>query len=125
MTSRYLTLRFDARFSRKVREALASQLPHGDPSKTETARILNMTGRTLLRRLQEENTTFQEILDRLREELAYEHLRREDLSMETVAELLGFSSSSTFSRAFVRWTGQRPSEWREALPSPGYPRAAF
>src|SRR3546814_11482944 len=71
-----------------------------------------MTERTLLRRLREENTTFQEVLDSLREELAYDYLRRRDLTIENIAYLLGFSSSSTFSRAFMRWTGQRPSGWR-------------
>ncbi len=113
MTSKYIALRFARRFSRKVRDVLASRLPHGEPSKTETARLLGMTERTLLRRLHDENTTFQEVLDRLREELAFEYLRREDLTIEKIAELLAFSSSSAFSRAFMRWTTQRPSDWRE------------
>ena len=113
MTAHYLALRFSSRFARKVREALFEQLTQGEPTKDETARILNMTPRTLLRRLQDENTTFQEILDRLREELAYEYLAHNDLSIDRVAERLGFASSSSFSRAFVRWTGFRPSDWRE------------
>ncbi|MGE4430920.1 MAG: AraC family transcriptional regulator [Sphingobium sp.] len=113
MTAKYLAFRFSSRFSRKVRDALIGQLPNGEPSKQETARLLAMTERTLLRRLREENTTFQEVLDRLREELAYDYLRRADLTVENIAYLLGFSSSSTFSRAFMRWTAQRPSVWRE------------
>ncbi|KMS58185.1 AraC family transcriptional regulator [Sphingobium cupriresistens] len=114
MAAKYLAFRFASRFSRKVRDTLIGQLPNGEPSKQETARLLAMTERTLLRRLREENTTFQEVLDRLREELAYDYLRRPDLTVENVAYLLGFSSSSTFSRAFMRWTAQRPSVWREA-----------
>ena len=114
MTSKYLALRFATRFSRKVREALIQQFPTGEPSRADTARLLNMTSRTLLRRLSEENTTFQEVSDRLREELAYDYLLREDLNVERVAAMLGFSSSSTFSRAFYRWTGQRPSDWRDS-----------
>lgn len=113
MAAKYLAFRFSSRFSRKVRDALVGQLPNGEPSKQETARLLAMTERTLLRRLREENTTFQEVLDRLREELAYDYLRRADLTVENIAYLLGFSSSSTFSRAFMRWTAQRPSAWRE------------
>lgn len=113
MASKHLAYRFASRFSRKVRDALVGQLPNGEPSKQETARLLAMTERTLLRRLREENTTFQEVLDRLREELAFDYLRRDDLTMEKIAYLLGFSSSSTFSRAFMRWTAQRPSVWRE------------
>jgi len=113
LTAKYLALRFTNRFSRKVRDVLVEQLPNGEPSKAETAALLNMTERTLLRRLREENTTYQEVLDRLREELAYDYLRSDDLNMEDIAGLLAFSSNSTFSRAFVRWTGQRPSDWRD------------
>jgi AraC-like DNA-binding protein len=112
MTSKYLALRFSSRFSRKVREVLTLQLPHHEPSKAETAKMLHMTSRTLLRRLREENTTFQEVSERLREELAYDYLLQDNFTIEQIASQLGFSSSSTFSRAFVRWTGQRPSEWR-------------
>jgi len=123
MTSRYLALRFSGRFSRKVREALVVQLGGGEPTKTETARLLAMTERTLLRRLQEENTTFQEVLDHLREEKAYDHLRQADLTIDAIAVKLGFSTSSTFSRAFTRWTGQRPSDWRESQRRLGEPEA--
>lgn len=125
MTSKYLALRFSSRFSRKVREVLAQQLPQGEPSKTEIARHLHMTSRTLLRRLREENTTFQELSERLREELAYEYLLKDELTIEQIAAKLGFSSSSTFSRAFVRWTGHRPSDWRsrrgQLMPGAGAP----
>lgn len=114
MTSKYLALRFSGRFSRKVRDALVIQLEAGEPTKAETARLLVMTERTLLRRLQDENTTFQEVLDHLREEKAYDFLRQPDLTIDAIAVRLGFSTSSTFSRAFTRWTGQRPSDWRES-----------
>ena len=113
MAAHHIAFRFQGRFSAKVRDALVGQLPSGEPSKKETARLLGMTERTLLRRLSDENTNFQELLGRLREKLAFEYLRRADLTAEKIAYLLGFSSSSAFSRAFVRWTGQRPSEWRE------------
>jgi len=119
MAARHLAYRFASRFSSKVRDALVGQLPNGEPSKQETAKLLGMTERTLLRRLRDENTTFQELLDRLREKLAFDYLRRDDLTMEKIAYLLGFSSSSAFSRAFVRWTGQRPSEWRDGRPRLG------
>src|SRR3546814_6819211 len=84
MAVKYLSFRFSSRFSRKVRDALVGQLPNGEPSKQETARLLAMTERTLLRRLREENTTFQEVLDSLREELAYDDLRRRDLTIENI-----------------------------------------
>lgn len=116
MAANYLAARFSGRFSQKVTDVLIGQLPSGEPNKHETARLLAMTERTLLRRLRDENTTFQELLDRLREKLAFDYLRRADLTIDKIAHLLGFSSSSAFSRAFVRWTGQRPSDWREGHP---------
>lgn len=121
MASRHLAERYAQRFSRQVRDALATQLPHGQPSKAATARALNLTERTLLRRLNDENTTFKELLDQQREELAYQYLRRGDLTLDTIADLLGFSSSSTFSRAFVHWTGKRPSDWRKGFRAYGWP----
>ena len=114
MAARSLASRFASRFSSRVRDALISQLPNGEPSKVETAKLMAMTERTLLRRLKDENTTFREVLDHLREALAYDYLRRQDLGVEDISYLLGFSGSSTFSRAFMRWTGQRPSAWRES-----------
>ena len=97
------------RFSRKVRECLLKQFASGAVSKRATAQLMCMTDRTLLRRLKEEGTTFQEVLDRLREELACEHLRRTDVTVQDISSMLGFSDASTFSRAFKRWTGRRPS----------------
>jgi len=63
----------------------------------------------LLRRLSDEGTNFAETLRKLREELAFEYLRRGDKSLEEIASLLGFSDSGTFSRAFKAWTGDRPN----------------
>lgn len=97
------------RFSKKVRDCLVKQFSEGEISRRGTAELMHMTERTLLRRLKDENTTFQEVLDRLREELAYEYLRSSNVTVQTVSSMLGFSDASTFSRAFKRWTGRRPS----------------
>ncbi|WP_150304818.1 AraC family transcriptional regulator [Pseudomonas saliphila] len=107
------------RFARKVRECLVLQLSEeSEVSRRTTAQLLNMTERTLLRRLKEEGTTFQEVLDHLREELAYEYLQRPDCTVQTVSFMLGFSDASTFSRAFKRWTGHRPSLAQHTGPHP-------
>lgn len=106
---RYLERRMAGRFAVRVRDSLIAQLPHGAPSKGATAAKLHMTERTLLRRLKDEGTTFAEVLDRLREELAFQYLQRKDLKLSGIADQLGFSDNSTFSRAFKRWTGRRPS----------------
>jgi len=97
------------RFSKKVRNCLLKQFADGEISRRGTAELMHMTERTLLRRLKDEGTTFQEVLDRLREELAYEYLRSSDITVQAVSSMLGFSDASTFSRAFKRWTGRRPS----------------
>lgn len=112
LAARYLQERLQGRFSRRVREVLLAKLPHGEPSRAETAQTLAMTERTLARRLTEENTTFYEILKQLREEQAYAFLKHTEMTIEDIAYSLGFSDRGSFSRAFKGWTGTRPSEWR-------------
>ena len=105
---RFLEERMAGRFSVRVRDLMIAQLPDQVPTKARTAKLLGMTERTLLRRLKEEGTTFAETLRQLREELAFQYLRR-GLCLSKVAYLLGFSDNGTFSRAFKDWTGRRPS----------------
>ncbi len=97
------------RFAKRVRDCLEVQVSEGQISRLRTAQLMNMTERTLLRRLKGEGTTFQEVLDKLREELAYDYLLQPDMTIQKVSSLLGFSEPSTFSRAFKRWTGHSPS----------------
>jgi AraC-like DNA-binding protein len=76
------------------------------------ARTLAVSDRTLQRRLEEEGTTFLEILDGVREARARDLLRDPSLTLIDVAERLGFSDLATFSRAFKRWTGEPPGMFR-------------
>ncbi len=115
MAANYIDRRQTQWFSARVREALIGQLPKGFPSRRKTASILGITERTLLRRLANEGTTYQDVLERLRESLSFDYLQRPELTSEEIAYLLGFSSNSSFSRAFVRWTGERPGEWRDRV----------
>ncbi len=108
VANRYLEKRMAGRFAVRVRDLMIAQLPHEVPSKKETARMLGMTERTLLRRLKDEGTTFADVLRQLREELAFQYLRR-GMCLSEVAYQLGFSDNGTFSRAFKQWTGRRPS----------------
>jgi AraC-like DNA-binding protein len=73
------------------------------------ARALNITERTLLRRLKSEGTTFAGVVQQLREQLALQYLQRGNVTNSEIACLLGFSDEGTFSRSFKRWTGRRPS----------------
>lgn len=106
--NRHLEKRMAGRFAVRVRDLMIAQLPHQTPSKAQTAHMLGMTERTLLRRLKDEGTTFADVLRHLREELAFQYLQR-GVCLSEVAYRLGFSDNGTFSRAFKQWTGRRPS----------------
>ncbi|MEJ7734633.1 MAG: AraC family transcriptional regulator [Polyangiaceae bacterium] len=97
-----------------VRRVVADELRRGVPSLEATAARLAMSGRTLRRRLADEGTTYQKVIDEVRCELARRYLRSDDLAVGAVAFLLGFSEPSTFHRAFKRWTGKTPLEFRAA-----------
>ncbi|MEL0250626.1 MAG: AraC family transcriptional regulator [Novosphingobium sp.] len=112
---RFLEQRMAGRFAVRVRDLMISQLPDEVPTKARTASLLGMTERTLLRRLKDEGATFAGVLRQLREELAFQYLRR-GMCLSEVAYLLGFSDNGTFSRAFKEWTGRRPSTIGGDLP---------
>jgi AraC-like DNA-binding protein len=96
----------------QVRRRILEQLPSGPPTQTEIARRLALSPRTLHRRLADTGTSFADLLDEMRRELAAGYLQRTDHSVAEVAYLLGFAEVSSFNRAFRRWTGRRPSESR-------------
>lgn len=98
------------------------------PSMETVARAMNMTSRTLRRRLLAEKTSFVAILDDVRCSLALEYLKTTKMSAEDIATLLGFNDSAAFRRALKRWTGKGLGEIR-GLPGlekhqPGTGRAA-
>ncbi len=109
VANRYLEARMAGRIAVRVRDILIARLPSGNVGKTDVAKLLNMTERTLLRRLKDEGTTFSDLLYRVRLELAFQLLRRRSMTIRDTAYTLGFSDEGTFSRAFKRWTGRRPS----------------
>ena len=96
----------------RVRQILANELRRGNPSARHVARELHMSRRTLARRLDAEGTTFTEQLDELRRQLALHYVSRPDLPLSEVTNLLGFSHVQGFHRAFRRWTGSTPLQWR-------------
>ena len=104
--------------STRVREALRHRLARGEPSQEEVAELLNMSARTLQRKLAEANTTYKEVLNETRRTLALAYLATPHHTVTDVTFLLGFSATSCFTRAFRRWTGQSPSAWRLAASAP-------
>jgi AraC-like DNA-binding protein len=83
------------------------------PDLAETARELRLSTRTLHRRLEEEGTTFREIKDGLRREIALARLAKGGDSVADIAAALGYSEPSAFFRAFQGWTGLAPSVYRK------------
>jgi AraC-like DNA-binding protein len=98
----------------RVREVLTHRLARGEPSQDEVAEILNMSPRTLQRKLGDARTTYKDVLNETRHDLALAYLSAPRHSVSEVTYLLGFSAVSCFTRAFRRWTGQSPTAWRAA-----------
>ena len=96
----------------QVRTMIKDELSGGNASLDRIADALSMSGRTLQRKLREHKTSHQELLDQMRKDLAMRYLEEPEMAICEVAYLLGFSESSALHRAFKRWTGQTPSEFR-------------
>ena len=99
-------------FKKEVEGAIEPMLGMSDVTIERVAGQLGMSRQTLYRRLRDEGVTFEELLAAKRRQLAIRYLGFERLSVKTVAYRLGFSDPAAFSRAFKRWTGVSPSEFR-------------
>jgi AraC-like DNA-binding protein len=99
-------------FGARVRQLVAKELSTSPPDATAVARKLRMSRRTLQRLLRVEGTTFTELVDALRCDLATRYLREPAVAIAEVAFLLGFSEASAFHRAFRRWQGTTPAAYR-------------
>ncbi|HEY7817075.1 MAG TPA: helix-turn-helix domain-containing protein, partial [Vicinamibacteria bacterium] len=106
--------RASATTTERLRRLLTEELCGGRPTLEHLAARLHMSPRTLHRRLDDEGTTFRRIVTDVRRETAERHLREPVLAIGEIAFLLGFSEASAFHRAFKRWTGRRPLEYRRA-----------
>ena len=82
----------------------------------QVARLLNVSTRTYRRRLAEQGTSFQDLLDTVRAEYATRLLRDRRLPIASVAYRVGFSDPSNFRRAYRAWTGRKPSQVRSDAP---------
>jgi AraC-like DNA-binding protein len=102
----------------RLRRLLVESVPENIPTLEGAARRLAMSSRTLARRLEEEGTSFQGVLDDVRRELAAGHFAQGRLSVSEVAYLTGFRSVSAFHRAHRRWTGSAPGGKKPRAQSP-------
>ncbi|MGL4316374.1 MAG: AraC family transcriptional regulator [Pseudomonas sp.] len=98
-----------------VRTAIVRQLPLGEVQQGAVADELGMSVRNLHRHLLKHATSFKELLDDTRRQLAFDYLRQSHCSVNEVCYRLGFNEPSSFNRAFRRWTGETPGQWRRQL----------
>jgi AraC-like DNA-binding protein len=98
--------------SGRVRDVLLRE-PQGMPRQEQVAAALHLSVRTLRRHLDEEGTSFRAVLEQTREYLAEELLLTAGLSVEQVAERIGYSEASSFVHAFRRWKGVSPGRWAQ------------
>ncbi len=99
----------------RVRRRLRQYLPGAVPDFEELAEEMSITPATLRRRLHEEGESYQSIKDQLRRDLAISYLSHSSRSVMDIAVELGFSERSAFHRAFRKWTGASPGEFRRTL----------
>jgi AraC-like DNA-binding protein len=111
----YLARFSGSRVTHQARQVLCRLLPQGEPKREAVAQALLLSERTLQRRLQEEGTSYQQLLDDTRRELAEQYLAQPNLTLLEVAYLLGFADPSNFFRAFRRWFDATPGEYRARL----------
>lgn len=110
---RHLAEQQPDRLAPRVQLVIQQQLPSGNIKEELVASALHLSSRTLQRRLAEEGTSYQELLQSIRRRLAEEYIADNRLAISEVAYLLGFSEQANFTRAFKRWFGVAPSSYRQ------------
>ena len=99
----------------RVRAAVWTDLSHGPPTLTGVASSLGMSQRTLQRQLAGEGTSFSELVDTIRQEMAKACLGDQSISIDEIAFLLGYADTASFRRSFKRWTGDTPRAYRRSV----------
>jgi len=104
----------------RVKNLLRLMLKEREPSSTQVAEVLNMSSRTLQRKLGAEDTQYQTVLNEVRLELALYYLENTTLSLDQIAHELGYAEARSFYRSFKQWTGRTAGSYRteKAAPSP-------
>jgi AraC-like DNA-binding protein len=115
-------LGYDGDFVQRTRRAIATANREGFGSLHDVAQKLCVSPRTVKRKLAAQGISFSTLLDRERNEKALLMLQSQKVSLEHVAERLGYSSLSSFVRAFHRWTGATPAAYRRGRVAPSAPR---
>ncbi|NMP14731.1 AraC family transcriptional regulator [Thalassotalea sp. Y01] len=114
---KYLETLSKTSLTAKVKELLIASLPANNFARESIAKQLYMSPRTFHDKLKKENTSFQQLLDETRQELACRYLEEMKVPVGELTHLLGFADSSSFTRAFKRWYGVAPSRYKKTFSS--------
>lgn len=110
----YTALNRLSRYVRIINDAITVQLEEdGNVTDSSVSEAVYTSKRSLQRKLYEKGTTFKTILTEVREDLALKYIYDRTLTLTEISFMLGFSEMSSFSRAFKRWTGESPKEFRK------------
>ncbi|MGY4535579.1 AraC-like DNA-binding protein [Pseudomonas sp. TE3786] len=110
--SDYLERQRRSNLPERVRSVIVRQLPFGEVQQSKVADELGMSVRNLHRHLNKHASSFKDLLDESRRQLAITYLRQSHCSINEICYRLGFNEPSSFNRAFRRWTGSTPGQWR-------------
>ncbi|MCP1647924.1 AraC-like transcriptional regulator QhpR [Pseudomonas nitroreducens] len=98
----------------QVTRMIAAEMSSGAPSLDEIGAQLNLSRRTLQRRLKEHGIEYSALVEDVRRELALAYIKDSDYSMTEISLLVGYAESGSFTRAFRRWTGHSPQQYRSS-----------
>lgn len=112
MLDDYLSRVDQSDLANRVKCRIQDRLALGTPTQADIANTLGMSLRNLQRKLSEQGTSFKDILEQTRKTLALEYIDQPHLTLGEIGYLVGFASSANFNRAFKRWTGISPGEYR-------------
>ena len=99
----------------QVKIAIIESLPSGTPDQDDIAKQVFVSSRTLQRKLADENTNFRTLLLEVRRDLAEKYIADKAMPLAEISYMLGFSDTSSFSRAFKQWTGASPATFRDSI----------
>lgn len=100
-------------FITDVQLHILNQLRYEEPSQEDIAELLHLSARQLRRKLQQSGTSYAQLLQLTRHQLAQRYLLQPGLNVSDVAQLVGFNDQSNFSKAFRRWEGVSPASYRK------------
>lgn len=113
IAERYIASRVESKIAHQVRELLVQMLPSGSVDQEGVADKLYRSASTLQRQLSSEGTSYRDVLESTRRDLAEAYLKDQKHSHSQIAFLVGFSDQSNFARAFKRWTGMSPGSFQK------------